>query len=396
MVWPARLKDSFAPGTALAAAAGSLGTGGVAEALLIVIAAAAGGVALSSARRERNHASASAAAAAAAVREAVLVSETAVAILTNPAAGAVSPRLERKLAEAGARLQLCHAPTPRSDEIALPLRADTNVGWLYVNREGPLTRTEAERVLSQIGELIRAARDRKRAHDAAAAVQAERQAELAKTAVMHAISHDLRGPLEAIQGATGELPLDGAVKDAIGRETAKLELIADDLLDLSRIEAGATNPQRDLCDLSEVVGAAAEHVRSEHHEVSVDLRLSDDLPRVHADRKQLERVFCNLLDNAAKFSSPDRPIEVRGIAANGRVTIRVLDHGRGISRAQQSQVFKAFVRGSSTESGSGLGLAICRGFVEANGGRITLQSGARDGSAFAVSFPATKQHALVS
>jgi two-component system, OmpR family, sensor histidine kinase KdpD len=117
---------------------------------------------------------------------------------------------------------------------------------------------------------------------------------------------------------------------------------------------------------------------------------------VRADAAQLERVFTNLIDNAAKFSPSGKPVEVRGICANRRVTIRVVDHGRGIPAAQQSQIFKPFVRGRDAQPGSGLGLAICRGFVEANGGRITLQSRGREGSAFAVSFPAVTQPELVA
>jgi two-component system, OmpR family, sensor histidine kinase KdpD len=87
---------------------------------------------------------------------------------------------------------------------------------------------------------------------------------------------------------------------------------------------------------------------------------------------------------------------LRGICANGRVTIRVIDHGRGIPPSQQAQIFQPFVRGRDAQPGSGLGLAICRGFVEANGGRIALQSRGRDGSAFAVSFPAVEQPQFVA
>ena len=129
------------------------------------------------------------------------------------------------------------------------------------------------------------------------------------------------------------------------------------------------------------------------HQIRIDL--PRDMPLVRADPAQVERVFTNLVDNAVKFSPPDTPVEVRGAAANGRVTIRVIDHGRGIPPQQQAQVFEPFVRGRDAQPGSGLGLAICRGFVEANGGRITLQSRARDGSAFAVTFPVARQPSIV-
>jgi two-component system sensor histidine kinase KdpD len=171
--------------------------------------------------------------------------------------------------------------------------------------------------------------------------------------------------------------------------------MVSDLLDLSRIEAGAVNPQTDWCDLNDTLARAAEHVRNQRGDFAISFDVAPDLPLVRADSAQLERVFTNLIDNAAKFSPSGKPVELRGICANGRVTIRVLDHGRGIPPSQQAQIFQPFVRGRDAQPGSGLGLAICRGFVEANGGRITLQSRGREGSAFAVSFPAVEQPQLV-
>ncbi|MEA2494135.1 MAG: two-component system, OmpR family, sensor histidine kinase KdpD [Thermoleophilaceae bacterium] len=403
MVWIVRLKDSLAFLAAATCVVGTAVTDGWAERGLIVLALAGGIAYYVDSRRSRAEAARRSAAAAAGERSAAVVAEAATALLTTPAPeAAVTPRLERALADVGARLQICHAPTPQTGELALPLRAQGTSGWLYVDRDGPLSKADAERLLGRISDLIGAAQERTRASHSAAETEAHRQADMAKTAVMHAISHDLRVPLaglDAVAGALGDRQLsDDELADlarALSRETAELGRMVDDLLDLSRIEAGATNPQLDWCDLADLVGAAAERVRAQRGELAVTVTLPPDLPLVKADREQLERVFCNLLDNAAKFSPADQPVEVRGICANGRVTIRVLDHGRGIAPSQQSQVFKAFVRGSSPESGSGLGLAICRGFVEANGGRITLQSGSRDGSAFAVSFPTAEQPSRV-
>lgn len=404
MVWSSRLKDSLAPLAAAGTAAGAIVTDGSLEGLLMGTAVAAGGVSVLRARRERDAAVGRLAAVEAKARETAVVAETAGALLAAPVpAAAVAPRLERALAELGARLQICHAPAPRLGEIALPLRAGDDLGWFYIEREGPLSRREAERLLERIGELVTVAEERTRVDATAAEAEARRQADLAKTAVMHAISHDLRVPLGGLNELARELaeapPSDAdraQVTQALTRETAALERMVEDLLDLSKIEAGATNPQPDWCDLAEIVAAAADRVRSQRGDFAVHLGLPPDLPLVRADRGQLERVFTNLLENAAKFSPSDRTVEVRGICANGRVTIRVIDHGGGIPPQQQSQVFRAFVRGSSSESGSGLGLAICRGFVEANGGRITLQSGARDGSAFAVSFPTAPQPAPIA
>src|SRR4051812_19301765 len=337
-------------------------------------------------------------------REAKLLAEAASSLLGSADRGTteVAPTLQRALAEAGARLELCHAPAPKLGEVALPLRMTAATGWLYVDRDGPWSRADAERVLRALSDLIALAQERSRIADTAAETEATRRADVAKTAIMHAISHDLRTPLTAISTAAGALREPGLsdedraeLASVVSTETDRLERMVTDLLDLSRIEAGAVNPQTDWCDLTDTIARAAEHVRNQRGDFPVKVDLPADLPLVRADSAQLERGFTNLIDNAAKFSPTGKAVEVRGISANGRVTIRVVDHGRGIPPAEHAQVFKPFVRGRDSQPGSGLGLAICRGFVEANGGRITLQSRGRDGSAFAVSFPAAAQPQLV-
>ena len=114
---------------------------------------------------------------------------------------------------------------------------------------------------------------------------------------------------------------------------------------------------------------------------------------MRADPVQMDRVFSNLIENALKFSPASAPVRVVATAGDDLVTVRVVDRGRGIPPADRSRVFEPFFRGRRGESGSGLGLAICRGFVEANGGRIRLQAGTRRGTEFAVSFPVAPQPA---
>jgi two-component system sensor histidine kinase KdpD len=154
---------------------------------------------------------------------------------------------------------------------------------------------------------------------------------------------------------------------------------------LSRIESGAVAPQADWCDLRDVVASAVLQARTGDR---IRIELPPELPLVRADTAQLERVFSNLIDNAIKFSPPDSPVRITGGASAGRVTVRVTDQGRGIPRKDRSSVFEPFFRGRVERStGSGLGLAICRGFVEANGGHIVLQTGVDRGTSFAVSLP---------
>jgi two-component system, OmpR family, sensor histidine kinase KdpD len=178
------------------------------------------------------------------------------------------------------------------------------------------------------------------------------------------------------------------------QESNRLASLVDDLLDLSRVESGAVNPQPDWCDVRETVDRAAAEARARHGEHPVEVGLPA-LPLVQADATQLERVFFNLLDNAIRVSPHGQPVRVTGGVGGGRVTVRVIDRGPGIPASQQAQVFAPFFRSRRAGGGSGLGLAICRGFVEANGGRILLQTGTNEGTAFAVSFPLVPQPAQV-
>jgi two-component system sensor histidine kinase KdpD len=107
----------------------------------------------------------------------------------------------------------------------------------------------------------------------------------------------------------------------------------------------------------------------------------------------MERVFSNLIENAVKFSPPDAPVRVAASVAGERVIVRVIDRGRGIAPGARAQVFEPFFRGRGEDAGSGLGLTICRGFVEANGGRIRLHTHPGEGTSFAVSFELVPQPA---
>src|SRR3954447_17378271 len=211
-------------------------------------------------------------------REAKLLAEAASSLLASADARgpSISPALNQALADAGARLELCHAPPPRPGEMALPLRMSGGSGWLYVARDGDWTRADAERILGAMSDLIGLAQERMRIADPAAEAEATRRADVAKTAIMHAISHDLRTPLTAIGTAAGALHEPGLsdedrgeLASVVGTETDRLERMVTDLLDLSRIEAGAVNPRTDWCDLNDTVPRAAEHVRAQRGESPV-------------------------------------------------------------------------------------------------------------------------------
>ena len=304
------------------------------------------------------------------------------------------------MAEAGLRLELAAAPSAQPGEASVPLPLAVRRGWLHGRTEAGWNKSLLRRIADPLARLIDVALERERVSRQAADAEAAQRADVAKTAVLHAISHDLRSPLTAISTATSALEagtLSETDRDdllgVIASESRRLGRVVSDLLDLSRIEAGQVNPLSDWCDLAETAARAVEQVGRSHAETPIELDIAPELPLVHADPVQMERVFSNLIENAAKFSPPGAPVRVTAVGDEHRVTVRVEDSGRGIPPADRPHIFEPFFRGRRDRPGSGLGLAISRGFVEANGGRIVLQPVAGSGTVFAVSFPVAPQPA---
>jgi two-component system, OmpR family, sensor histidine kinase KdpD len=336
-------------------------------------------------------------------REAQMVAAAATSLLDGAGVEAQLRSIERS-ASAGdspVRVEVAPAPNAAAGEIAVRLPTASRSAWLYLAREASWTREDQGRIAEALARLIDVAFERERLGAHAAEAEATRRAEVAKTAILHAISHDFRTPLTAINTAASGLSEDdiaapdrielvSVVKD----EAARLSRLVDDLLDLSKIEAEAVAPNPDWCDLREVAWSAASQARARSGDHPIEFALPSDLPLVRADPVQLERVFANLIDNAVKFSPPDAPVRVSGSVTGKRVVVRVSDRGPGIPRAERIRIFEPFVRGNELSRGSGLGLAICRGFVEANGGRIALQAGTEGETSFAVSLPLSGQPAL--
>ena len=373
----------------------------VAALVVFLIVAVVVGRLAGAARSRAGEAEARARMAGAREREAALIARAASAVLAGRGVTVQLATIAGEVAKAtgarGARILLAAAPSPADGEVAIRLPLDERPGWLHV-AEPQWERADLERVAEPLARLVEVAIERERLEDQAADTEATRRAAVAKTAVLHAISHDLRSPLTAISTSAGALRGELSADDrreliaVIEGEAARLARLVDDLLDLSRIQAGAVHPRQDWCDLRDTVERAAAHVEGRHDVRSVEVLLPAELPLVRADAAQLERVFSNLIENAVKFSPPGAPVVVRGAQSGKSVTVRVVDTGPGIPRRDRGQLFEPFFRGAgSAGEGAGLGLAICRGFVEANGGRIALQSDAGTGTSFAVSFPLVAQ-----
>jgi two-component system sensor histidine kinase KdpD len=172
---------------------------------------------------------------------------------------------------------------------------------------------------------------------------------------------------------------------AIVAEGERLSRLVENLLDMSRLEAGKAEPHREPIDLAEVLDAACQ--ATAQPEV-VRLAVDRDLPMVAADAAQLERAFANLLENAVRHGG-GRPVLVKSRLIGGKITVRVVDQGPGIPESEWRRIFEPFQHGEAdgAQGGAGLGLAIAKGFVEANGGEIAVESLPRQGSSFVVSMP---------
>ena len=280
--------------------------------------------------------------------------------------------------------------------LAFPLReGGTWLGTLVVPAsadEATLRRVQ-ERVVPSLEALLAAALERDALLSGVVETRALRRSDVLKTALLRAVSHDLRTPLTAILAAAEPLGAP-TIDDAERRELAggvqleaqRLSRLIDQLLDLSRLEADAVQVHPDWISLDEVLRAAVDHVATP---AEFKLSIADPLPLVRADAAQLERAFANLLENSARHAG-GHPVSVRARQVGNRVLVRIVDRGPGIPATQLERVFEPFYRSGNDRTGhrgSGLGLAIARGFLEVNGGKVWAESLPNQGTSFVVELP---------
>ena len=332
-------------------------------------------------------------------READLMAELARTLLGGPSLDAALPVAAERIATA---LELPSASLRRGEvaeqpgRLSLALTHDgSRLGTLVVpggiDPEN-LSRLN-QRLVPGLEALLAAALDRESLLQATVETEALRRSDEIKTALLRTVSHDLRTPITAIRAAAEALSsptideTDRAdLREAIVDDSDRLAALVDHLLDLSRLRTGAAEPSRDWCSIEEVIEAALDdlHLDRDRFQLSIDERL----PFIRADAAQLERVFVNLLSNAARYSGGHR-VSVRAREVSGRLVVRVVDRGAGIPERDLERIFEAFYQGPDDPShtGAGLGLAIVKGFVEANGGRVSVESLPGQGTTFVVEFP---------
>jgi two-component system sensor histidine kinase KdpD len=339
-------------------------------------------------------------------REAAFLADLASSLLSG-----VTVELERERIASGAagvlgieraRLDLRPVREPPRGESPLLLRtADgRDVGVLYVREGGLPNLAVRRRFLPALAALLAVALDRERLAADALDAAALRRSDAIKTAILQAVSHDLRSPLTAIRIAADALAsgtLELAETDraelvaTIQAEVTRLERVVADLLDISRLEAGAVEAQPELWGVEDLVAQAVEALGGSAAE-RIRLAVEDGTPSVLVDAVQIERVLVNVLENALRLSPPDAPVELRTSTTRRDVILRVVDRGPGLAKEDLERVFEAFERGGGRagRSGTGLGLAIARGFAEANGARLWAESRPGQGAVFALALPAAE------
>ena len=314
----------------------------------------------------------------------------------------------RRVAEAlglpSAAIELGVAP---GDErrMALALRdADgRQIATLLVPRELPAATDEQirSRLVPTLEALVAIARRRDAMQAEAVETAALRRSDDIKTALLRAVSHDLRTPLTSVVAAghalgTGTLTDDERreLSAAVVEEGTRLAGMVDNLLALSRLQAGAADPRSDWVSIEDLVTAAGEGLSGEPAETR--LTIDAGVPEIRADAAQLERAFANLLENARRYSG-GLPVSVHARRSGPHVLVSVVDQGPGIDSAERERIFEPFYRGRTRSdeawTGSGLGLAIAKGVVEANGGTIEVQSLPGQGTSFVVELPIAERPA---
>lgn len=217
-------------------------------------------------------------------------------------------------------------------------------------------------------------------------------------ALLNSISHDLRTPLVSVTGVLSSLKEEGThlsdharreLLESACSEAERLNRFVGNLLDMTRIEAGAIRLNVELCDVQDLVGCALAATEQRLGNRSVEIRLADNLPLVSMDLVLMTQVLVNLLDNAHKYASAESSIEVNASTDNGWLSLEVSDRGPGVPEHDLKRVFDKFYRIPIPEGagGTGLGLSICKGIVEAHGGKIIAENRTGGGLRIVIRLP---------
>ncbi|WP_121712734.1 sensor histidine kinase KdpD [Streptomyces sp. E5N91] len=296
----------------------------------------------------------------------------------------------------------CVGSVGQARPVARPEDADVDMpvsDHLALALTGRVLPAEDRRVLGAFASQAAVVLDRQRLVGEAAQARKLAEGNKIRTALLAAVSHDLRTPLAAIKAAVTSLRADDVewseedqaeLLAGIEEGTDRLDHLVGNLLDMSRLQTGTVMPVFRETDVDEVVPMALGGVPED----SVVLDIPETLPMVTVDRGLLERAVANIVENAVKYTPADTPVLVAASAIGDRVELRVVDRGPGIPEEAKDAVFEPFQRYGDAPRGAGvgLGLAVARGFVEAMGGTVTAEDTPGGGLTMVIALPKTPSH----
>jgi len=296
-----------------------------------------------------------------------------------------------------ARLVSAESAAPHAaeaTEVAVALRVrDVTVGVLRIaDPDGLALTPERRRLLDALAYYAALGVERVRLTAAAEHAEAERRVEALRNALLTSVSHDLRTPLTSIKGIAHEIAegADPSSATDIELEADRLNVLIGDMLELSRIQAGAVRPGTVVETVDDLLGAALRQARSILRDRLVIIDVAELLTGQFAFTESL-RVMVNLIENAAKYSPPGEPITIRARRDGAWLSLEVQDRGPGVPEAERDRIFEPFYRPRGTPAdvgGTGLGLSIARGLAEAQGGRLRYEPREDGGSSFVFDVPA--------
>jgi two-component system, OmpR family, sensor histidine kinase KdpD len=289
---------------------------------------------------------------------------------------------------------------PGSPLLYVPLKAPMRMrGVLAIEPRNPerLIGPEQRRLLDTCASLLAISLERVHYVEVAQSTTLQMESERLRNSLLAAISHDVRTPLAALLGMAESLavlqpPPTGAQAEIVAamRDAARrMNALVNNLLDMARLQSGAVQLNRQWQPLEEVVGSALKAMSGVLDPRRVRVSLPEDLPLLHIDAVLIERVLCNLLENAVKFTPAGSDIEISAATSEEGVSVMIDDHGPGLPKGREAAIFQLFERGrkESATPGVGLGLAICHAIVEAHGGTIRGETRAQGGARFVFDLP---------
>jgi K+-sensing histidine kinase KdpD len=294
---------------------------------------------------------------------------------------------------------LLDSESSRLSQMYLPLRIESRVAGVLVvgaKRGGESFSVEDGRLLLAFSNQLAIAVERENFAEQQARARALEESDRLKSALVSSVSHELKTPLAAIKISATTLLENAAspdasvrleLADAINRETDRLTRLVSNLLDMSRLEAGALRPQLGWVSIGDVLAEVLDRIEPILGGRQVSVSVPEDISAIRMDFVQITQVLTNLLDNAVRYAPPDAALSISAEVVRDQLRVTVFNEGTHIPSADLERLFDKFYRLSTNSGGIGLGLSIARGIVEAHHGRIWAENVGQRGVAFSFTIP---------